>query len=112
MAQHVDAIVTDIPYEMKVQFLSNGDEIAGESASCKQAKVDDSTRLLLSIAAKLLKSRGRLVFFYPVRLIRGSHSDSLQQMLQPLNQNLTLIHKIPQDMSTTFRRYLVVVERA
>jgi tRNA G10 N-methylase Trm11 len=112
MAQHVDAIVTDIPYEMKVQFLSNGDEVAGESASCKQAKVDDSTRLLLSIAAKLLKSRGRLVFFYPVRLIRGSHSDSLQQMLQPLNQNLTLIHKIPQDMSATFRRYLVVVERA
>ena len=108
--QSVDAIVTDIPYEMKVQFLSEEEEVVVESAISKQAKVDSSVKLLMSIATKLLRSRGRLVFFYPVRLLHGKYSDSLQQMLQSFPQ-LTLLHCIPQDMSATFRRYLVVLER-
>ncbi len=106
----VDAIVTDIPYEMKVQFLSQEEEVVVESAISKQAKVDSSVKLLMSIATKVLRSRGRLVFFYPVRLLQGKYSDSLQQILQSFPQ-LTLLQYIPQDMSATFRRYLVVLER-
>jgi len=110
MIHGVDAIITDIPYEMKVQFLSNEEDIAIESASSKQAKVDSSVKLLMSVAAKLLGSRGRLVFFYPVRLLHGSYSDSMQQILQAFPQ-LVLLQYIPQDMSATFRRYLVVLEK-
>ena len=107
--QNVDAIVTDIPYEMKVQFLSK-EEVIVESAISKQVKVDSSVKLLMSIATKMLRSRGRLVFFYPVRLLQGKDSDSLQQILQSFPQ-LTLQQYIPQEMSATFRRYLVVLER-
>ena len=82
-----DAIVSDLPYGMKEVFVSDN--------------YDSAESLLLDIARNRLNPGGRLVYFSAKEISR-KHIGS---------GDLKVLHCLKQDMSVTFSRYLMVIEK-
>jgi len=82
-----DAIVSDLPYGMKEVFVSDN--------------YDSAESLLLDIARNRLNPGGRLVYF-SAKEISSKHIGS---------GDLKVLHCLKQDMSVTFSRYLMVIEK-
>ena len=95
-----DAIITDPPYNMNERIRDDNDNNDGD---------DTIYKTFLKMASKRLRIGGRVVFFVPqvganefIPLI--CHDDEVIQQF-------SLIHSIRQQFSSTFSRYLVVMEK-
>ena len=99
-----DAIITDPPYDMNERIREER-----EDDYCRSNN-DAFYRAFLIMASKRLKVGGRVVFFYPEVGINHLLHPSICYDDEAM-QHFILVHSIRQRFSSTFSRYLLVLEK-
>jgi len=107
-----DSIITDPPYDMNEKIQS--EIISSSSNNCRKDNVFSTIHDLISIASNYLVTKGRLVFFYPQWNLSNDEIGSANCEFSSsfmLPYDLSILATIRQQLSPTFSRWLIVIEK-